>query len=277
VLKSGIVNQSAATHGNKGKNVGKRSIISDMDGVIYRGKELIPGVREFIDRLHTTNTKFLFLTNNSEQTTLDLKRKLEAMGLEGLTEENFITAAMATATFLHSQKPSGTVYVIGGGGLSNELYNAGFSVSESSPDYVVVGKTSHYNFDMIKKACTLISKGAKFIATNPDVIDPTETGFEPACGALLAPIERATGKKPYIVGKPNALMMMIAKKKLGSHSEDTVMIGDRMDTDIVGGMEAGMRTCLVLSGVSTRATVEEYPYRPTYIFDSVADIDPQAL
>lgn len=257
--------------------MGKISIISDMDGVIYRGKNLIPGAATFIQRLRASNTRFLFLTNNSEQTPLDLLRKLESMGLEGLGEDNFITSAMATAAFLHSQKPRGTVYVVGGGGLINELYKAGFSISENSPDYVVVGKTTSYNFEMIKKASQLIDKGAKFIATNPDVIDPTETGFEPACGALLAPIERATGKKPYVVGKPNSLMMMIARKQLGSQAEDTVMIGDRMDTDIVAGMEAGMKTCLVLSGVSSHTTMEHFPYRPTYVFDSVGDIDPAQL
>ena len=255
----------------------KISILSDMDGVIYRGNELIPGVKEFIDRLFATETNFLFLTNNAEQTPLDLKRKLESLGLSGIGEEHFITASMATAQFLQQQKPGGTAYVIGAGGLTNELYRAGFSISENNPDYVVVGKTTSYNYEMIKKACMLISNGAKFIATNPDMIDPVEGGFEPACGALLAPIERATGKKPYIIGKPNALMMTIAKNKLGAHAENTVMIGDRMDTDIVGGMEVGMKTCLVLSGVSSLETMAQFPYRPTYIFKNVGEIDPLKL
>lgn len=260
-----------------GENMAKMSFISDMDGVIYRGKQLIPGAKDFIDRLRKNGNKFLFLTNNSEQTPIDLKRKLEGLGLEGIEEENFITSAMATAAFLKEQKPEGTVYVIGGGGLVNELYKAGFSISENNPDYVVVGKTKSYNFEMIKKAVDLINKGAKFIGTNPDVIDPIEGGVEPACGSLLAPIEVATGKKPFVVGKPNAIMMTIAKKQLGVHSEETMMIGDRMDTDIIGGLEAGMKTCLVLSGVSDREALKEYPYKPNYIYNNVGEIDIENL
>lgn len=254
-----------------------KSFISDMDGVIYRGKTLVEGAKDFVHRLVETNTKFLFLTNNSEQTPIDLLRKLEGMGVEGLTEENFITSAMATATFLSAQKPGGTAYVIGGNGLASELYKAGFSLTENKPDYVVVGKTAHFNFEMMKKALRFIEHGAKFIATNPDVVDPTENGLEPAAGSILASIEVASGKKPYVVGKPNALMMMIARKKLGSHAAETVMIGDRMDTDIVAGLEAGMTTCLVLSGVSTLETVEQFPYRPNHIFKNVGEIDPLAI
>ena len=250
-----------------------KSIISDMDGVIYRGKKLVPGAKEFVNKLVTNKTPFLFLTNNSEQSALDLKRKLESLGIEGLTEDNFITSAMATASFLHSQKPGGTVYVVGGGGLISELYKQGFSLSETNPDYVVVGKTTSLNFDMLKKSISLIMNGAKFIGTNPDVIDPTENGFEPACGSILAAIEIATGKKPYIIGKPNSLMMTIAVKQLNAHAEETMMIGDRMDTDIVCGMEAGMKTCLVLSGVSTEETLNDFPYKPDFIFDTVGDIE----
>ena len=254
-----------------------KSIISDMDGVIYRGSKLVDGAQEFIQRLHDTGTRFLFLTNNSEQTPIDLRKKLEAKGIHGVTEENFITSAMATAYFLHDQKPGGTAYVIGGGGLSAELYNAGFSITENNPDYVVVGKTSTFNFEMMKKAVNLISRGAKFIGTNPDVIDPVEGGMEPACGSLLAAIEVATGKKPYIIGKPNSLMMTIATKKLGVHASDAVMIGDRMDTDIVGGLEAGMTTCLVLSGVTTREMINDFPYRPDHVFNTVGEIFPDKL
>ena len=254
-----------------------KSIISDMDGVIYRGKNLIEGALEFVNRLLKDRTKFLFLTNNSEQSPIDIKRKLENLGIEGLTEDNFITSAMATAIFLQSQKPDGSAYVIGGGGLSNELYKVGFSITESRPDYVVVGKTAHFNYDMMKKAVNFIEKGAKFIATNPDVVDPTENGLEPACGSILASIETACGKKPYIVGKPNALMMMIARKKLGAHSSDTAIIGDRMDTDIVAGLEAGMTTCLVLSGVSQIDTIDKFPYRPNYVFKNVGEIYPDRL
>lgn len=251
-----------------------KSIISDMDGVIYRGKELIPGADSFVCRLIESKIKFLFLTNNSEETPRDLKRKLERLGINGVEEENFITSAMATAMFLRGQKERATAYVIGGGGLINELYNVGFTLSQSHPDYVVVGKTTTFTFDTIKTAVRLIRSGAKFIGTNPDKTDPTEDGIEPACGALLATIEAASGQKPYIVGKPNSLMMMLATRKLGVHAEETVMIGDRMDTDIVGGMEAGMKTCLVLSGVTPKEDLPNFPYRPDYIFDSVANIDP---
>lgn len=254
-----------------------KSILSDMDGVIYRGGKLIPGAADFVKRLQENGTKFLFLTNNSENTPLDLKLKLEARGISGVTEENFITSAMATAMFLKRQTPNATVYAIGGGGLVSELYNMGFSVSESRPDYVVVGKTASFNYDMMKTAVRLIHGGAKFIGTNPDVLDPMENGEEPACGALLAAIETASGKKPYIVGKPNALMMTVATRKLGVHADDTVMIGDRMDTDIVGGMEAGMTTCLVLSGVTKEDDLSDFPYSPDHIFNSVADIYPENL
>lgn len=256
-----------------------KGIISDMDGVIYRGKQLIPGAREFVDRLLESKTPFLFLTNNAEQTPLDLKLKLEGLGISGLSEGNFITSAMATAMFLKSQARSTqpTAYVVGGAGLINELYNVGFSISESRPDFVVVAKSTTFGFEQLKKAVQLIDKGAKFIGTNPDMTDPVEGGYEPAAGTFLAAIAAATGKKPYIVGKPNSLMMLFATRKLGVHPEEAVMIGDRMDTDIVGGMEAGMRTALVLSGVTSRDALGAFPYQPDYVFDSVAGIDPLAL
>ena len=256
-----------------------KSIISDMDGVIYRGKQLIPGSQDFVKRLLESKTPFLFLTNNAEQTPLDLKLKLEALGIHGLTEDNFITAAMATAMFLKAQnrKPNPTAYVVGGGGLINELYNVGFSISESNPDYVVVAKSTTFGYEQLKKAVRFIDYGAKFIGTNPDMIDPVEGGLEPAAGTFLAAISAATGKKPYIVGKPNSLMMMLAARKLGQHPENCVMVGDRMDTDIVGGMEAGMTTVLVLSGVTTPAIKEQFPYRPDHVFNNVGEIDLQAL
>lgn len=254
-----------------------KGVLSDMDGVIYRGKQIIAGAQQFVDRLIGSQVPFLFLTNNSEQTPLDLLRKLRDMGITGLTEDNFITSAMATAVFLAAQNPGASAYVVGGAGLANELYKVGFSLTESKPDYVVVGKTVHFNFDMLRKASQLIRDGAKFIGTNPDLLDPVESGWDPASGCILAAIETASGKKPYIVGKPNALMMTIARKKLGSRSSETVMIGDRMDTDIVGGMEAGMTTCLVLSGVTDRATLDLYPYKPDHVFDNVGQIDLSAL
>ncbi len=254
-----------------------KCVISDMDGVIYRGSELIPGAKEFIDRLIKSKIPFLFLTNNSELTPLDLVRRMESKGLKGLKEENFITSAIATAQFLKNQKPGASLYVIGGGGLVSELYNMGFTVTESNPDYVVVGKTAHFNFEMMKKAVHFIVNGSKFIGTNPDVIDPIENGIEPACGTILAAIEAASGQKPYIVGKPNALMMTIASMKMGVHPHDCLMIGDRMDTDIVGGLEVGMVTCLVLSGVTSQSDAERFPYRPDYIFNNIGEIFPENL
>jgi len=249
------------------------SVISDMDGVIYRGSRLIDGANDFIARMVDGGVKFLFLTNNSEQTPRDLAQKLAQMGIRNLCEENFITSAMATAMFLRQQKENATAYVIGGGGLINELYNVGFTISHHNPDYVVVGKTrTGLSFETLKTAVDLINNGAKFIGTNPDMVDPTSSGNEPACGVILAAIEAATGKKPYIIGKPNSLMMMMAARKLGVHPEESVMIGDRMDTDILGGMEAGMKTCLVLSGVAAKEDLGRYPYKPDYVYGSVADI-----
>jgi NagD protein len=257
--------------------VPRLSVISDMDGVIYRGKQLIPGAQDFIDRMRARDVPFLFLTNNSEQTPLDLVRKLNAMGIHHLDEGNFITSAMAAAQFVASQKPGGSAYVVGGAGLATELHKVGYSLTESNPDYVVVGKTASFSFPMLKKAAQLIDDGAKFIGSNPDMIDPVEGGTEPAAGVLLAAIAAATGKQPYIVGKPNSLMMIYARRMLGVHAEDCVMVGDRMDTDIVGGMEAGMRTCLVLSGVTAEAAIERFPYRPTFVYPSVAEIDLDVL
>ena len=252
-------------------------VISDMDGVVYRGREAIPGAQDFVDRLRATDTPFVFLTNNSEQTPIDLVRKLGGLGITGLTAANFITSAMAAARFVSSQKPHGSAFVVGGGGLAAELYNVGYSITDANPDYVVVGKTASFAFPMLRKAAQLIDAGAKFIGTNPDLVDPVEGGTEPAAGVLLAAVEAATGRRPYIVGKPNSLMMIYAREMLGVPAEDCVMIGDRMDTDVVGGLEAGMRTCLVLSGVSTRTTIEQFPYRPTYVLDSVADFDPAEI
>lgn len=260
-----------------GGNTMIKNVISDMDGVIYRGKSIIPGAQDFIKRLHAADMPFLFLTNNSEQTPRDLLRKLCSMGIDGISEENFLTSAMATATFLKSQKANPSAFVIGGSGLTNELYKIGFSLTETNPDYVIVGKTAGFNFELLKKAVNLIRNGAKFIGTNPDVIDPVESGIEPACGTLLSAIETASGKKPYIVGKPNPIMMLIAKQKLQAHARETLMIGDRMDTDILCGMEAGMKTCLVLSGVSCRETLKDFPYQPDYVCDTINDIDIEKL
>lgn len=249
------------------------AVISDMDGVIYRGSQLVPGADTFVHRLLQRGLPFLFLTNNSEQTAQELLYKLHKMGVAGLEEKHFLTSARTTALFLSQQKPSASCYVLGGDGLRHELEAVGCRLTDNDPDYVVVGKTRGADFSMLKTASRLISAGAKFIGTNPDVVDPVEGGgFEPAAGALLAAVETATGKKPYIVGKPNALMMLIARKQLGAHSSETMMIGDRMDTDIVAGMEGGMRTILVLSGVSTMETLLDFPYRPDGVYPSVGEI-----
>jgi NagD protein len=248
-----------------------KNYILDMDGVIYRGNQLVPGAGEFIERLQREGRRFLFLTNNSKNTPLDFQRKLERMGLH-VSAEHYFTSAMATADFLHTQKPDGSAFVIGEAGLSHELYQVGYSLSEVDPDYVVLGDTPSYDYAKIVRAVRLILGGAKFIATNPDVTGPEEEGIHPACGALAAPIERATGKQAYYVGKPNPLMMRAALRRLDSHSENTIMIGDRMDTDILSGIGAGMETVLVLTGVTTREELAQYSYQPNRVVESLADL-----
>jgi len=246
--------------------------ILDMDGVLYRGNQLIPGAREFIERLQAGGRRFLFLTNNSQRTPLDFQRKLQRMGLNVPTEHYF-TSAMATAAFLHSQKPDGSAFVIGEAGLSHALYQVGYSITEVDPDYVVLGDTPSYDYTKIVTAVKLVLGGARFIATNPDVSGPQEEGIHPACGALAAPIERVTGQQAYYVGKPNPLMMREALRRLDAHSEDSVMIGDRMDTDILAGLGAGMHTVLVLTGVTTREEVGRFSYQPNRVVDSLADLE----
>ncbi|SIO61866.1 NagD protein [Singulisphaera sp. GP187] len=252
------------------------SYIVDMDGVIYHGHRLIPGVLDFLEKLRRGGHKFLFLTNNSQWTPRDLSHRLGQIGID-VDESSFHTSALATADFLHRQKPGGTAYVIGGAGLTHALYSVGYTLTEHNPDYVVVGDTRSYDFEKIERASRLISGGARFVATNLDLTGPSEQGIQPACGALVAPIELVTGRKPYFVGKPNPLMMRTALRKLDAHSADSFMVGDRMDTDILAGTEAGMRTILVLSGVSTRETVEQYPFRPTHIFENVGEIPVESL
>ncbi|WP_406696021.1 HAD-IIA family hydrolase [Singulisphaera sp. Ch08] len=252
------------------------SYIVDMDGVIYHGHRLIPGVLDFLEKLRRGGHKFLFLTNNSQWTPRDLCHRLGQLGVD-VDESSFHTSALATADFLHQQKPGGTAYVIGGAGLTHALYSVGYTLTESKPDYVVVGDTRSYDFEKIERATRLIVGGARFVATNLDLTGPSEQGIQPACGALVAPIELATGRKPYFVGKPNPLMMRTALRKLEAHSADSFMVGDRMDTDILAGTEAGMRTILVLSGVSSRETVEQYPFRPTLIFENVGEIPVETL
>ncbi len=239
-----------------------------MDGVILRDNTLIDGADTFIKSILDKGHPLLFLTNYSSQTPLDLKNRLQSAGIE-IPVSHFYTSAMATAAFLEKQDGR-KAYVVGEGGLTHELYNIGFTVTDINPDFVVVGETKSYNWDMIQKAAFFINKGARFIATNPDVSGPQGS---PSCGALCAPIERITGKSPFYIGKPNAWMMRAALNYLKAHSENTVIIGDNMETDILAGIQAGMETVLVLSGVSQMNILERYPYQPMYIFDTVRDID----
>jgi len=249
----------------------KLGFIIDMDGVLYHGNNLLPGAKAFVDWLKHENKSFLFLTNSSERSQRELQQKLERLGID-VGEEHFYTSALATAGFLASQCPDGSVYVIGEAGLTNALYNAGFSMNDVNPDYVVVGDTRTYNFEKLERAIQLVLKGAKLIGTNYDLTGPSERGIVPATRALIAPIELATGKQAYFVGKPNPLIMRHALKRLGTKLEDSAIIGDRMDTDIVAGIESGIDTILVLSGVSTRQTVTLFPYQPKFILNGVGDI-----
>ncbi len=248
-----------------------KNFIIDMDGVLVRGRELIPGADKFIQRLQKLKKEYLVLTNNPLYTTRDLAHRLQTSGLE-IPPERIFTSAQATAQFLHSQRPNGKAFVIGESGLTDAIYAINYVITDIDPDYVVLGETNAYNYEVITKAVRLIEEGARFIATNPDVSGPSEQGTVPACGAMAALIEKATGKAPFFVGKPNPWMMRSALNYLDVHSEDTAMVGDRMDTDIVSGVESGMRTILVLTGVTRQTDVDNFPYRPTWIVDSVADI-----
>lgn len=253
---------------------GKKAFISDMDGVIYHGNLLLPGVHEFVNWLQENNKDFLFLTNSSERSPRELALKLQRLGLD-IDPSHFYTSALATATFLKQQCPGGSAYVIGEPGLFNALYEAGFSMNDYNPDYVVFGETHSLNFEKIQLAVKLVLKGAKLIGTNSDITGPIEGGIAPACRALISPIEMATGKNAYFVGKPNPLMMRHALKSIGCDRDDAVIIGDRMDTDIVAGIESELDTVLVLSGVTSREGVEKYPYRPKFILNGVGDIVPK--
>ncbi|MBC8529140.1 HAD family hydrolase [Christensenellaceae bacterium NSJ-44] len=249
----------------------KQAFICDMDGVIYHGNNLLPGVHEFISWLEENHKQFIFLTNSSERAPRELQQKLGRMGLE-VDESHFYTSALATAAFLAQQCPGGTVYAIGEAGLINALYEAGLSMNDVNPDYVVVGETRSYGYEKIEKAVQLVFGGAKLIGTNTDLTGPSENGIIPACRALMAPIELATGRTAYYIGKPNPLMMRIARDRLGVSRSQTAIIGDRMDTDIVAGIESNMETVLVLSGVTSRQSMERFPYRPRYILNGVGDI-----
>ena len=253
-----------------------KGFICDMDGVIYHGNQILPGVREFIQWMQDENKEYLFLTNYSGYTPRELNQKLARMGLD-VPEEHFYTSALATAAFLRQQAPGCSVFAIGEAGLLNALYDAGVTMNDVNPDYVVVGEGRAYSLDTLTKATNLVMNGAKLIGANSDVSGPIENGIAPACGALVAPIEMATGKKAYFCGKPNPLMMRTGLRLLGCHSAEAVMIGDRMDTDVISGMESGMSTVLVLSGVSTRETLDTYAYRPSIVLNGVGDIPALAV
>jgi NagD protein len=249
-----------------------KSYLIDMDGVIVRGSELIPGADQFLARLQARGIKFLILTNNPMYTPIDLLHRLQRIGVS-LTTEHLYTSALATAYFLSKQKPNGTAFVIGESGVTQALHEVGYVLTDHAPDYVVVGETTSLSYERLTHAVRLVTAGARLIATNPDPSGPGEGGLVPACGAIAAFIESATGVSPYFVGKPNALMMRTALRFLNEHSENAIMVGDRMDTDIRVGTEAGLETVLVLTGVTQREMVERFPYQPTRIVDSVADLE----
>jgi NagD protein len=249
----------------------KKGFICDMDGVIYHGNQLLPGVNEFLAWLEKNNKSYLFLTNSSERSRRELQQKMDRLGLS-VGEEHFYTSALATAMFLATQRPGCSVYAIGEPGLINALYDAGLTMNEVSPDYVVMGETRSYNYEKIERAIRLVLGAAQLIGTNPDLTGPAESGIVPATRALIAPIERATGKQAYYVGKPNPMMMRHALTLLGTEREESVIIGDRMDTDIIAGIETGIESVLVLSGVTTPAEMESFPYRPTTVLNGVGDI-----
>jgi NagD protein len=248
-----------------------RSWLMDMDGVLVHEEHAIPGAAAFLQRLRELELPFLVLTNNSMYTRSDLSARLRATGLE-VPESSIWTSALATAQLLHAQRPGASAFVVGEVGLTTALHNVGYTLSERGPDYVVLGETRTYSFERITKAIRLIVGGARFIATNPDNVGLSPDGPTPATGSVAALISRATGAEPYYVGKPNPLMMRSALNAIEAHSEHTAMIGDRMDTDVVAGLEAGLHAILVLTGVSTRELAERFPYRPSRIVESIGDL-----
>ena len=245
--------------------------LTDMDGVLVHEEDPIPGAQDFIEALKRSGRRFLVLTNNSIYTPRDLRARLLGSGID-VPEDAIWTSALATADFLSDQRPHGTAYVVGESGMTNALHDIGYVMTDRDPDYVVLGETRTYSFEAITRAIRLIDGGARFIATNPDPSGPSQQGKLPATGSVAALISAATGRAPYFIGKPNPLMMRSALNRLEAHSETTVMVGDRMDTDIISGLEAGLRTVLVTTGSTRPDQVELYPYRPTRMIDSIADL-----
>ncbi len=251
----------------------QKNYIMDMDGVLISGHSIIPGADLFLERLKEQGAEYVVLTNTPTYTPGDLSHRLKTIGLE-IPPERIFTSAMATARFLLSQKKNARAYVIGESGLTEAIHGINYILTDHDPHFVVLGETHAYALESVTRAIRLIMGGARFIATNPDPSGPTESGLVPACGAMAALIEKVTDVKPYFVGKPNPLMIRMALNYMGVHSENTVMVGDRMDTDVVAGVESGMETILVLSGVTSREDVDRHPYQPTYVLESVAQIEP---
>ena len=249
----------------------KKNYLIDMDGVLVHGKKIIPGADTFIESLKKNDIKFLVLTNNSIYTQVDLAHRLQNTGID-IDAEHIFTSALATASFMKAQMEIGSAFVIGESGLNVAIHNLGYIMTDENPDFVVLGETFDYNFRQVTKAVRLIMEGASFIATNPDPTGPSESGVTPACGAMAALIEKASGRSPFFCGKPSPFMMRAALNYLGVHSENTIMLGDRMDTDIIAGIQSGMDTTLVLTGVTSLKQIEEFPYRPGRVVKSVADL-----
>jgi NagD protein len=275
MMRHGVADPQAGRHSDPMNQQGRQpaaSFLMDMDGVLVHEERLIPGADRFIKALQGAGIPFLVLTNNSIYTPRDLAARLTRTGI-GLAPESLWTSALATAQFLDSQRPEGTAFVVGEAGLTTALHDVGYVLNDRDPEYVVLGETRTYSFEAITRAIRLVAGGARFIATNPDVTGPSPQGLLPATGSVAALVTKATGVRPYFVGKPNPLMMRSALRAIDAHSESTVMIGDRMDTDIVAGLEAGMETVLVLTGISSRADAERFAYRPSRIVPSVADLE----
>jgi NagD protein len=251
----------------------RNGYLIDMDGVIYRGSAVIPGAAEFIQYLQSEDIPYLFLTNNSSYTPRDVVTKLKKLGIE-TSPEHVYTSALATAEFVHKQRPNGTAYVIGEAGLHAALSDVNYSTSADDPDYVIVGEGRVLNFEMVERAHRLLAGGASLISTNSDTWCPTDSGPRPGCGAIVAMLESATGKKAYHVGKPNPFMMRAARKRIGLATDEVTMIGDTMETDIRGATDLGFRSILVLTGSSTREMLADYPFAPTQVVESIAELAP---
>lgn len=271
----GVSGSGAGQYGERemdGTSQHARNYLIDLDGVLISGSTMIPGADQFVEKLKAVNAEYLVLTNNPIYTPGDLAHRLQSMGLD-IPARRIFTSALAMASFLRTQESNGKAFVIGESGLTDAIHSIGFVITDMSPDYVVLGETFSYNLALITKAVRLVSGGARFVATNPDSSGPSEEGIVPACGAMAALIERASGVSPFFVGKPNPLMMRMALNHLGLHSENTVMVGDRMDTDILAGVESGLETVLVLTGVTRREDARRFPYQPTRMLRSIADLE----